>query len=366
MQRFVLLTIAVIVAILFVTGFFSPLFRYAGNAFDNLRLSFDRGDGFPTQLELPEVSDAVPVGSGAVIVGQNELLFLSDSAKQVRRIGHVFAQPIITSNDNGILMYSRGSNQIKIEGFFENLLTLNTSQEVFSAALANSGSFALALSDDRFKSSVAVYSSVGTELFNYRLAEELPVALEFSDNSRLLAMSTVSALDAELTGKIYVLSLPDSELISTIDFGTGLCTELHFSGSDIIAVTDDSVRRYDVSSGEETARYDFDGKQLLKISVSPDSEHVAVLLGEEGLAMTQILTVLNANLVPMGEIVPTFTIDNISSTLYNLNVSTDNRILTYNFNLETNPKEDVYANEPITTLLSNGLAIGSEQAYLIN
>ncbi len=350
-------------AVLLLTGFFAPVFTSASGAVEVIRLALDRGDGFPLKLNLTGVIGAHELGQGLVVAGENDLSFISPSGKQVRHVSHSYDNPLIKTSSDRVLIYTRGAQDIRIEGYYETLLTDNVGQDIYLAQLAENGVYALATSDAQYRSSVGIYSSVGTEIFNYKLADEMPSVITFSDNSKYVALATLYSVDGVFKSNIYTFSVQQRELIGVIEGVEGLCLDLVFQGSNrLLTVFEDRIILYDISESTPITEYPFDERQLLKFSVKDDGDGIALVLGELQLPSSITLTTLDASLRALGEIIIPFTVDNIYHSEYNIYVSSGNSLYSYDIGVQLPPQETLY-NENIVALLDNGLLVSNEFIY---
>ncbi len=363
LRRLVFIIAAIIFVILLFTGFFAPLFNSAAGAVDSIRLVIDRGDGFPEQLLLPGVSGASPLGQGAVVSGENDLVFISPSAKQIRRLGHSYDNPLLESADDRVLIYTRGAQDLRIEGFYETILVDNIGLDIFLADIANNGVYALATADPQYRSSVNIYSTVGTEIFNYKLADEMPIVMTFSDNSRYICFATIYSKDGVLLSNIYTFSVQSRELISVIEGIEGVCLDLAFQGSNkLLAVYEDKAQLFDLNESQSVALYDFDDRQLLDMSIAQDGEGLTLLLGELQLPSSVTLMSFDDSLEMKGQTIIPFTVDNIFHSEYNIFVSSGSTLYSYDLALQLAPELTAF-DEDIISLLPNGLCVGSEYIY---
>ncbi len=364
MRRVVLLsTVAILVVMLF-NGSFAGLFDYLKDGVNNIRLAVDRGDGFPSELNVPDIIDAAPIGEGAVVVGEKDMVFISPTGKQTRRLGNSYANPLIESSDDRVLIYTRGASDFRIEGYYQSFINVELDEDIYLASLADNGGYVLATSDSQFRSSVNVYNSIGTELFNYKLADEIPTVMKFSANSRYLAVATVYSVDGVMMTNIYGFSISSRELIGYIAEIPGICLDLTFQTSDkLLAVFEDRAMVYSINEGELRDEYDFADRQLLRLAVSENGDNIALLLGEEQLPDSITLLTFNSALDAKGETIIPFAVDNMQYSGYNLFISSGSRLYSYDDAALPIEDEHNFYTENIITILNNGFCVGSEFIY---
>ncbi len=364
LRRFALVGAIALFILLLYNGFFVPVIDFMGDTVGNIRLSLDQGDGFPAELQMPGIISATDIGDGAVVVGENDMVFISPSGKQTRRIGNSYANPLIESSDDRVLINTRGANDIKIEGYYESYLTKELDEDIFLAAISNSGAFALAVSDPMFRSSINIYNANGSELFEYKLADEMPVVIKFSENSRYLAVASIYSVDGVLMTNLYSFSVHDYELIGMIEGIEGVCVDLELQASDrILAVFDNMAAVYDLGEGTAIAEYDFDDRQLLKVAMTDGGDKLSLLLGELQLPSSITLMTFSSSLEARGETIMPFSVDNIGYSGYNLFVSSGEILTRYDDRAMPIEEDRVVFDESILSLLKNGLCIGSEYIY---
>ncbi len=367
MRRFFILLAVIIFIVLLLSGFFKPFFNFLDASVTNIRLAVDQGNGFPLELSLPGIISAEAVGNGAMVVGEKEMAFISPTGKQTRRIGNSYASPLLESSDDRVLIYTRGANDYRIEGYYQNFITAELDEDIFLAAIANSGSYAIATSDPKFRSSVNIYNSSGTELFNYKLADEMPVVIDFSTNSNYLAVATVYSVDGVLLTNIYGFSISSRELVGEIKGIPGVCLSLAFQSNDrIMTVFDDKAAVYSLSDGETISEYGFNNNQLLRVSVSGNGNELALLLGETQLPQSITLTILNSSLDVQGETIIPFSVDNMQYSEYNLLISSGSTLYRYNDNAMPIDEDQFSYSENIIEILENGFCVGTEFIYKTN
>ncbi len=366
LRRFLILLAVAVFITLLLSGFFTPFFNFLEDSITHIRLAVDQGDGFPEELSLPGIISAVPVGGGAMVVGEKEMAFISPTGKQIRRIGNSYANPLFEASDDRVLIYTRGASDYRIEGYYQTFITAELDEDIFLADIADSGSYTIAMSDPKFRSSVNIYNPSGTELFNYKLAEEMPVVIEFSSNSNYLAVATVYSVNGVLLTNIYGFSISSREIIGVVEGIPGVCLSLSFQSNDrIMAVFDDKAAVFSLGDGETVAEHSFNNKQLLKFSVSGNGDKLALLLGEEQLPESITLMIFDSSLNLNGETIIAFSVDNLQYSEYNLMVSSGSTLYRYNDNAQPIEEEQFSYSEKIISILENGFCVGGEFIYEI-
>ncbi len=364
LRRIAIVAVIALLGLLLYNGFFAPVFDFMGNSVGNIRLMLDQGDGFPSELQIPGVITATEIGDGAVIVGEKEIVFVSPSGKQTRRIGNSYANPLTVPADDRVLIYTRGANDYRVEGYYETYLSKELDESIFLAEMSDNGAFALATSDPMFRSSVGIYSSSGNELFEYMFADEMPVVMQFSENSRYLAVASVYSVNGVLMSNLYSFSVQNRELIGMVEGITGVCLDLQVQSADrILAVFDNKAAVYDLTDSVAVAEYDFNNRQLLNAAISEGGDRVALVMGELQLPSSITLATFNSTLTKQGETIIPFSVDNIAYSGYNLFITSGNTLTPYDNNALPIEEEKTVFDEQIVSLLKNGFCVGSEYIY---
>ncbi len=141
-----------------------------------------------------------------------------------------FSSPELLVADDVFLVYDLGGKTLKVYNAFSNIFTLQLDYPIFAVSLNESGSFAVATSEQGYHAAVYVYNPSFQCVFKWRSPDKLvmDVALcPYDDN--MLAVAACKAAEGDFSAEIITLSTKSEKPLSTISLPEVLVMEIAFT-----------------------------------------------------------------------------------------------------------------------------------------
>lgn len=271
-----LLLVALLLAGL-VLLYLSGLYLYPAMAvkegFTSARIQLTPGNGFPAPFSLSGYLCSQPLSDGSIAaLGDKDLVLLSPTGRELRRIQHGFVSPGISAAGKRVCLYYQGGNDYTVEGRTETMLRRSTEQELLFTTLSESGWLAVVTSS-RYRATLEVYSPVyeAEPHLTMPLVDEKPVLATFHTDNKNLVLATLSAKDGALGTTLHFLRTDRDSELATLRAEDARILQAHFlSQNRLLAVYDTYAATYSMD-GEELARYSYGGRSLLAANVNSSS-----------------------------------------------------------------------------------------------
>lgn len=216
--------------------------------------------GFPCALEGKENTTFMRVSSESVVVLDNSLIeFLSPgNGKTQKSVPHFFSNPVFDVHGKYVLTFDQGRTKYRIDTAGKVITETETQKNIIDGAIAENGTYALALSQDRAKAQLVVYSKSLKELFTWNSTQGYIIDIAVSTNGKYVAAACANSLNASVMSTVHIFEVKSGKEISKFDFDDQVVAEMFYSDTnDLFVITDNSLAY--ISNNAEL-------KQLLKPS----------------------------------------------------------------------------------------------------
>ena len=280
-------------AIAYATGFFSASLAVLGDVVDSAALMLSPGKGYPAQLSVSGFAQAKAVGSGAALLGDNDLVIWSSSAKEALRIQHGYANPVLTSGNARACVYNRAGTELRVVSRTRELFTKNFDNTILLARMSPGGALAVATKSERYMAQVTVYNTSFEPVYTWYSASYYPTAIAFASDNHRLAVVCPKGVGGQLGSVITLLDTRKDDKVAVIEAPGSLALEMKYlSGGELLVVYDNMAAVYNSETGEEKARYAYGDRTLLFASCEK-GKNVALLFGDRNQVSLNRVVVLN-------------------------------------------------------------------------
>ncbi len=199
---------------------------------------------FPIELIGSDVVDTVQKNSHFFILTDESVAAYSNSGKKLFSYSHGFEKPVIKTSGSRAVVFNQGANNLLLFDLNDLVCTLNTKNTIITAAVSDSGSFAVATRSDKYASAVTVYDKRGEEtVYEWYSAEDTVNNVALSRNGKKLAVSVFNSAVGQYTSKLNVLNYNSATPEYTAEFENTLVYSIDttHSGS-FAAVTSNGIK----------------------------------------------------------------------------------------------------------------------------
>ncbi len=274
-RRYIMMSIIAaligLVVLFFTSGAYLSVATAISGGMTSLSIALQPGEGFPMDFAMIEYKKSEQMSDdGFVALGSQEMVMVSSTGRILRNIPHSYIQPGISSGDNRVVLYNRGSKEYTIEGYDDTITTQVTEHDIQFCEMSPGGSIAV-VTASRHRTFLDVYNppyDTSEPDFSWPIVDENPIAATFGPDNRSLTVATVSAQGGELGTTLYFLHTNSEEVGATVRANGSVLLQIeHIGRGQILAVYDTFSAVYD-QDGAELYRYDYSGRRLLTADIS--------------------------------------------------------------------------------------------------
>ncbi len=161
---------------------------------------------YPIELESTDTISAVSKNSYYYVLTNNNLNAFTNSGKQLFSYPHGFENPVLKTSSSGAVLFDLGGTELQIFNFSGLMKNIIFKQKIITAAISDSGKYAVATHSDKYTSAVTVYNKNSDILYEWFSAEDTVNNIALSSNGRKLAVSVFNSDVGGFKSKVYVLN----------------------------------------------------------------------------------------------------------------------------------------------------------------
>lgn len=257
-----------------------------------------KGDeAFPYIADAGSVVRIVQLGSGIGVLRTDKFDVLTKSGAVLQSERHTYTSPAVDVCGGRALLFDRGGTRYMLlskTGVLrtgeiekkENADNEKNDRQILTAALAEDGRIAIAVSSENTKSILTVYKTNGAAFFQYKCVSEYVTDVAFTQNG--VALTVVGAKNASAYSRLLVLHFGKTEPVAEYTYDGTSLFHVHASGSNITACSSTlmttlrhKTQQPEVSFGGDTLQYfctDGNGRSALAL-LTYGNEHASKLRG---------------------------------------------------------------------------------------
>lgn len=298
--RRILIPALILTALLaYASGVFGASLAAAEDLVDSVRIALMPEAEYPVQTGVSELYQLQEMSGGFVALGEESCVVYAAGGNRLRAIQPGYARPAISVGAHRFVIYNRSGTELRVESRAQTLYTKTCESGILLCEMARGGNLAVVTGHSRYVAELTVYSPLMESLLVWDMieAEGTPVRLAFSSDGRRLAMATLTASEGRLVSNLYLLNTKKEgeTLLATVYDAVPMGLEWRSSG-ELLLLYDDHAAVYSASTGEETARYEFDNAALT--GWSAQSKSTALLFRSGGASR---LVLLDETLTPVAD-----------------------------------------------------------------
>lgn len=263
MRAAVVLVLVLAALLAYLGGLLAPSINFFSNMLDSARIALSPGEGWPLTIEPDGLLDAREFSGGVALLDESDLVLLSSSAAQLRRIPHGYADPAVAIGGSRAVLYNRGGSELRVESRTRTLLTKEMPFDILTAGCAKNGAFAVATGAERYNAQITVYDASFNEVYYCYLAQDTPMRIAFTDSGKKLAAACMDVQGGAFGANIHLYDTRSETAGAVIRVQALPLEMVWISDTSIMVVCDSFTGVYDAVTGEETARYDYGGRSVL-------------------------------------------------------------------------------------------------------
>ena len=249
------------------------------------------GPGWPVEISGITVREMQPMGNDLAVLTDTDLIFYSAQGKEIRRVQHGYANPVMKIGGSRVLLYDTGSRQIRVESKTRPVGSKTLEQAVVTGNISADHRVVLVTEGARYASEVTVLDGSLGQLYQWRSADSQAMAAALSDRRDEMAVGTVNVRDGELYSTLLLFRFDGEKEFVREELPGELIHSLRYKEGYLQAVTSGGTMTFS-ETGKHMARTDFGEEPLAAFEDKP-ALHTVLLLGNYREFKEQELSVLD-------------------------------------------------------------------------
>ncbi|MDD2955875.1 MAG: DUF5711 family protein [Oscillospiraceae bacterium] len=218
------------------------------------------GPGWPVDISGITVREMAPMGNDLAVLTDTDLIFYSAQGREIRRVQHGCANPVMKVGGTRVLLYDTGSREIRVESKTRTVGSKTMEYAVDTGDISANNCVVLVTQGARYASEVTVLDKNLAQLYQWRSADSRVMVAALSDQQDEMAVGTVNVRDGQLYSTLllfrfdeeqeYVREELAGELIHSLRYKQGCLQAL--SSRRLLTFSETGKRMAEYSLGEET------------------------------------------------------------------------------------------------------------------
>ncbi len=287
--KIVFFVAAVLAVAIFVLAILSPvsLSESMSNFFNTIG-----SGGYPLESVGGQVIDCCSFGNHYYLLTDSSLKAYSASGKEIISIPHGFSNPMMVANESRALVFDQGGNSLIVANLSGVTNPYSSEHSILTATLARNGTYAVAAKSDSYTSSVTVFSRKDKKIYEWNCAKDYINNIALSKNGKKIAFTTVNAVNAQISSKLYVFETDKTNSVYSKDLDTAAPLMLRSNKSGFSLVTSvgysftdwSNYKTTDVSNDYTPAFFRQSSNRILQVfnRTSNTTDNLIVVLSDKG------------------------------------------------------------------------------------
>lgn len=226
-----------------------------------------KAESFPITLNGSISIKQEKLDNAIAVLTDNSVTIYNKNGHMARTQAHYMASPALAAAGNYALIYDIGGSKWRFESASGTILSGESEYNILSAAVSESGYFALVCVSDDAHSGIYVYNRSGKKIFGWNCVNYYITAAALSNSGRKLTVCGLNAENGMLKSAVYVLDVENSKEISLTTFTDELLLDVDYLKSgmaivvgenSIITVSEDGGTVEEAFSDNIVTAYDFE------------------------------------------------------------------------------------------------------------
>lgn len=199
-------------------------------------ISVGTGSGYDIDIHDGKPIYTISDDDKYLVVSSNYVNCYNRNGKIIFEKSHSLSEPVVKLSETRYLLYGQGESALQINSFSKPLYVQNFSSGIITAALSDSGVFAVATKTEGYNSSVSVFNKNNEKIFEWFSSDETINALSLSDNGNILAVSTVKVSNGKFISNFYVLNYKSADPLYKKSYQDDVVYQIYPTKNKVFAV----------------------------------------------------------------------------------------------------------------------------------
>lgn len=161
---------------------------------------------YPISTSGSSICNIISKDSYYYVLTNTEVAAYTNSGKELFKYKHGFENPIIKTSLARAIVFDQGSTGAVICDMNSVKYTVTSTKPILTAAVSDSGNYALVTRSDKYASTVTVYKKSGKEVYEWYSAENTVNNVAISKNGKKIAVSSFNSDSGKYISNVNVLN----------------------------------------------------------------------------------------------------------------------------------------------------------------
>jgi len=246
----------------------------------------------PIELDSTNTLDVKPMGNYYFLLSNTHLYAYSNSGKELINYIHGCEKPILKVSRWGALIFDQGDTKLSVLTISGEETFVDTKKTVISAAIADTGSYAVVTESDSYASAVTVYNKKGKSIYEWYSAKDTVNNVAISSNAKKIAVSTFNTSGGEFSSTVNVLNFESATPEYTYKIEDSLVYDISSAATGYFTVASSNSMQFIKWSNYKRNDYKNDYSLLM---LRTASHGTVAVWGRESNLNDNIITVFSKN-----------------------------------------------------------------------
>lgn len=236
----------------------------------------DAQEGTYIDYQSQNSSVVKPFNQGVVVSDNDSMSILTSGGVRLKtNLG--YTSPAILTSERYVLAYDKNGNGAVLTSNVAEASRQKTESSILTAALGETGDYALITNESGYKTAITVYTSGGKQRFKWSSPDYYFLSCAISpDGSKLAVASFGSTQDAKLEGKLFLRDLSNENNIKEVSLDSTVPLAVGFLDNTSVAVIGDYSTSVINQKGEIVDQLTYTADDLTSFSFSGNELATAV------------------------------------------------------------------------------------------
>lgn len=236
----------------------------------------DSQEGTYIDYQALNVSVVKPFNQGVVVADNDSMSIVTSGGVRLKtNLG--YTSPAVLTSERYVLAYDKNGNGAVLTSNVAEASRQKTESSILTAALGQTGDYALITNESGYKTAITVYTSGGKQRFKWATPDYYFVSCAISpDGSKLAVASFGSTEDAKLEGKLFLRDLSNEKNIKEVSLNSNVPLAVTFLDNASVVVIGDYSTSVINQKGEIVSELTYAPDDLIAFSYSTNEIAVAV------------------------------------------------------------------------------------------
>ncbi len=207
---------------------------------------------FPIDIPGSTVINCHSTGNYYFTLTDTSITAYSNNGKFIFTDLHGFSNPVMSISETRVMVYDQGGTFLNIYNLGGKIHSFETENEIISANISRSGSYAISTHSNSFTSVVEVYNKKFKKIYAWNSAKDIITNVLINPKGNRLAVTTLNASSGQYVSKAHILGFDSADPLFSVDFESSIGLSLHNTGKSVAVISNTKCKFINWSKFETT------------------------------------------------------------------------------------------------------------------